>query len=37
MDRIFVGGIPLNLTQDHVRGYFERFGAITDVRACCDS
>ncbi|XP_078430481.1 heterogeneous nuclear ribonucleoprotein 1-like [Wolffia australiana] len=29
--KIFVGGLSANLTKDEFKGYFEKFGAITDV------
>ncbi|PSS21207.1 Heterogeneous nuclear ribonucleoprotein like [Actinidia chinensis var. chinensis] len=29
--KIFIGGLPSKLTEEELKGYFERFGAITDA------
>ncbi|CAA6663026.1 unnamed protein product [Spirodela intermedia] len=35
--KIFVGGLSANVTQEEFRGYFEKFGKITDVVVMYDS
>ncbi|KAF7134781.1 hypothetical protein RHSIM_Rhsim08G0090200 [Rhododendron simsii] len=34
--KIFVGGLPPNITQAEFKNFFERFGATTDVVVMCD-
>lgn len=35
--KIFVGGLPTDLTEDEFKNYFERFGRVTDVVVMHDS
>eukprot|EP00252_Welwitschia_mirabilis_P012991 TRINITY_DN286_c0_g1_i1.p1 TRINITY_DN286_c0_g1~~TRINITY_DN286_c0_g1_i1.p1 ORF type:complete len:473 (+),score=90.45 TRINITY_DN286_c0_g1_i1:257-1675(+) len=34
--KIFVGGLPLNLTEEEFRNYFQQFGNVTDVAVMYD-